>query len=506
MGRVRNSWKNLTIKNKIKVFTSSVFIAILAALLFDVWIIKLFMMDFNEIMEDNARSGEIISAINKEKDVFDTYVHSQNLEDILDEWDKTKKATLKSLDKIPLDYNRLGQERYATLYSLKTAYASYAKLRDRAIEDYQNGNLYVSTLYKVYSMQNYLSEYARRFIDVTMREGNSKYKELIPVIVNVPFLVAALGVIIFITIFEGSKMMDRSITVPVLKLAAASRKIAANDFYIDDVVVDNKDEIGELVIAFNKMKYATGEYIRALEDKREALDQLHDQEITTLEIEKQLETMNLELLKSQINPHFLFNTLNVIAGTANLEDAHTTEQMIEALSSLFRYNLKTQAKETILSQELKISRDYMYLQKMRFGSRVGFDIECNVDENVVIVPTFTFQPLLENAVIHGLSPKIEGGRIFVRINQKDDRLIIEIEDTGLGMDEERLEKIRNQLDGSVKATKGEVVGIGIGNIRKRIMGMYEDGRLEIDSVKDKGTKVTIDIPYKGESSLGGANV
>ena len=91
---------------------------------------------------------------------------------------------------------------------------------------------------------------------------------------------------------------------------------------------------------------------------------------------------------------FLFNTLNVIAGMANLEDAPTTEQMIEALSSLFRYNLKNQEKEALLFQELKIAGDYMYLQKMRFGSRVEYEVNCEVDEKTTVVPTFTFQPLL----------------------------------------------------------------------------------------------------------------
>ena len=217
-----------------------------------------------------------------------------------------------------------------------------------------------------------------------------------------------------------------------------------------------------------------------------------------LEIEKQLETMNLKLLKSQINPHFLFNTLNVIAGTANLEGASTTEQMTEALSSLFRYNLKTQATEALLSQELKIARDYMYLQKMRFGARVEFEINCEVDENRFIVPTFTFQPLLENAVIHGISPKVEGGKITVWIRSNDDRLLIDISDSGKGMDEELLEKVKKQLKvGEDTAIDADSVGIGLGNVSRRIRTMYEDGSLEINSKEEEGTTIQISIPLQG---------
>lgn len=135
-------------------------------------------------------------------------------------------------------------------------------------------------------------------------------------------------------------LMKETIMAPIFKLVHASQKIAANDFFIRDVEVDNKDELGELVRAFNKMKYATGEYIQALEEKRKTLDLLHEEELEKLETEKRLEMTKLELLKSQINPHFLFNTLNVIGGMASLEEAETTEKMIRALSALFRYNLK----------------------------------------------------------------------------------------------------------------------------------------------------------------------
>lgn len=498
MIKIRNFWKNLTIKNKIRAFTSSVFIAILAALLFDVWIIKLFMMDFNDIMEDNSHSGELVAAISSEIDTFDSYIHRSDPVDTT-EWEKSLAATQKAFDKNPLVYKRLGEERYALLSSLRTAYLSYSKARNEVIEQYQSGHLDIDKLYDVYNMQKYLNVYAQRLVDKTMREGNFSYKKLMPVIISVPFLVAALGVIIVLVIYKMSKIMDNSISVPVLKLANASRKIAANDFFIDDVEADNKDEMGELVTAFNKMKYATGEYIRGMEDRRIVLDQLHAKELENLEIEKQMETMNLELLKSQINPHFLFNTLNVIAGTANLEDAPTTEQMIEALSSLFRYNLKNQAKEALLAQELKISRDYMYLQKMRFGDRVSFEVDSDVDENKVIVPTFTFQPLLENAIIHGISRKVEGGKILIKIRQNEDKLHIEVSDTGEGMDEELLEKVRAQLEiGNEKVIDKDVIGIGLGNINRRIRTMYKGGSLRIESTKNVGTTIIIDIPMQGD--------
>lgn len=132
--------------------------------------------------------------------------------------------------------------------------------------------------------------------------------------------------------------------------------------------MQNEDELGELVHAFNKMKYATGEYIMALEEKRKTLDLLHEEELEKLETEKRLEMIKLELLKSQINPHFLFNTLNVISGMARLEEAQTTEKMILALSSLFRYNLKTPEQFVLLAKELNVPRIICICSRCASGS------------------------------------------------------------------------------------------------------------------------------------------
>lgn len=497
MSRLRNLWETLSIKNKIRLFTVSVFVVLFVALLLDVWIVKLFMIDFNAIMEDNSKGGEMVNAISREMETFDGYIRGTDSID-LDAWEKSVQDTQKAINAIPLSYKSLGDNRFAQLQSLRSAYEVYCSYRNQVITDHQSEKIYVDKLYDVYNMQQYLYSYAQRFVDSTMQEGNARYKALIPIVIRVPFIAAGLSLILFLFIVQMSRMLNGSVTVPVAKLANASRRIAANDFFIDDVEVDNKDELGDMVSAFNKMKFATGEYIKAMEEKKDALDQLHLQEMENLEIEKQLETMKLELLKSQINPHFLFNTLNVIAGNANLEGARTTEQMIEALSSLFRYNLKTHNKEVLLSQELKISRDYMYLQQMRFGSRVEFEIDSEVDENKVIVPAFTFQPLLENAVIHGISPKVEGGRVSVKIREDAQRLLIQVADTGAGMDEEILSEIKRHISaGEDGDENSEVVGIGLGNIYKRIRAMYDDGSLDIDSKKNEGTCVTITIPLHG---------
>ena len=202
---------------------------------------------------------------------------------------------------------------------------------------------------------------------------------------------------------------------------------------------------------------------------------------------RQLEAVRLQLLKNQINPHFLFNTLNMIAGTAQIEDAAATEKMIQALSRLFRYNLKSTASVMPLERELKVVQDYMYLQQMRFGKRVQYETGCDPETMEILVPSFMLQPLVENAVKHGISARSKGGRIVVRTWKQGQRLWISVADTGEGIDEDKLEKIKRAL----KEGDGSGVGIGLGNIARRLKAMYEDGEVRIESRKGCATVVQL---------------
>ena len=491
MKKINELWQNLTIKNKTTALTTLAFLSVAVLLLFDLWVVKFLTVDLNRIMEDNARVGELTDAFSAEKELFSRYVREQT-EENKKQLETQIATTGTCVFRIPSDYGRLGDERYAQLQSIRSSYGLYRVARDRVLKGEERAEEHIQNLYKIYEMQDYLISYARRFSSAAQEAGNAEYRRLLPLFYGVPAVAILTCILLFLMVIWVTRTLNHGIVAPILNLTKAARKIAANDFYIDDVKTDRKDELGELVKVFNKMKYATGEYIGALEEKREVLEQLHVREVENLEVEKQLEIMNLELLRSQINPHFLFNTLNVIEGMANLEDAETTEKMIGALSSIFRYNLKNQDTEVLLSRELKVARDYMYLQKMRFGDRVEFEVQCDVKAEEVLIPTFTLQPLLENAVVHGLSPKIEGGVIRAVFREDDGRLCVEICDSGVGMSDAVLQEIRENL----KTGNYDQVGIGIGNIYRRIKTMYENAGMEAESREGEGTVVRLYVPLR----------
>ena len=177
----------------------------------------------------------------------------------------------------------------------------------------------------------------------------------------------------------------------------------------------------------------------------------------------------------------------MIASTAQIEDAASTEKMITALSRLFRYNLKSSDSVMPLDRELNIVQDYMYLQKMRFGARIRYSIDCAPDTLEVLVPSFALQPLVENAIKHGLSSKSRGGRIHIRSRMEGTKLKLWVSDTGTGISEERLREIGKALE----REDDKKTGIGISNIYRRIHGMYQDGEMLLYSREGCGTSVVL---------------
>ena len=492
-GKLKKAWYAMTIKRKIFVFIGTVFLTMTLSAALNVWVAKFTLFDFSGILEDNAKSSELLLALEGENKLFTEYVKSPDTEKagLLDEAKERTKAAVYDL---PFAYSEIGELRYAQTWSIRNAYAVYEKKRDMLLAMDGEGKDYINRLYEVYEMQTYLQKYAGNLMTKTIEAGNENYKEILPDLISILIVALIVTLILFWFVLVVARLMHKAIVVPVMKLADTSKKIAANDFFAEDVKVENKDELGDLVRAFNKMKFATGEYITALEENRRTLDLLHEEELEKLAIEHELENMKFDLLKNQINPHFLFNTLNVIAGMANLEAAEVTEKMIRALSDLFRYNLKTREAEVPLAQELKVVEDYMYLQQMRFGKRVTYDICCEVDKELIIVPVFTFQPIVENAIIHGLSKKEEGGHIRIRIWERENRLFITVGDTGVGMEAEALENMRREL----LENGANFHGIGLENVYKRVKTMYQNGEVEIYSKAQMGTVVKLVMPKRGE--------
>lgn len=488
---LRNIWLTISIKKKIGIFAAMVILIMALSATFSICIMNFSLGGFNTILNDNSRCHDFQEALDLEIESFADYIRDAT-PDTRDQYVLSCVRTERCLRSLPFDYARIGTERYARTWSILNGYETYQAYRDELAETQVRESDFVERLYRVYKMQEYLQTYARRLVQVTLKEGNDSYQEKVPVFYNMPYLILAISAVFMGFVMFLTKILSNALVSPAVLLAQCARKIAKNDFTGEDPSVENRDEMGELVRAFNKMKRSTKGYIDTLKENHRMSELLHREEIERVEMKKQLSGARLELLKSQINPHFLFNTLNMIACMAKLEEAVTTERMISSMSSLFRYNLKTSEQIVTLARELKVVQDYMYIQQMRFGSRILYSCDLKVDAEQAMIPAFTLQPVVENAMVHGLSKKEQGGRVHVRIWEQGNRLVISVADTGLGMSEERLAEVTEAM----KERRTSRIGIGLGNIYKRIHMMYKQGEFRIASIEGRGTVIQMFIPQE----------
>jgi two-component system, LytTR family, sensor kinase len=203
------------------------------------------------------------------------------------------------------------------------------------------------------------------------------------------------------------------------------------------------------------------------------------------EQERLLLHARMEALQNQINPHFLFNTLNSISSLVRF-DPDTAREMIFKLATILRRLLNTTEAFAPLREEFEFIDNYLDIEVVRFGSeKLHVVKELDPASLDVVVPSMLLQPLIENSIKHGLAPKIEGGSIFLRSRVTNSRLIIEVEDDGVGMGSAQLDE----------STSWSGMGIGMANISERLQVLYGDtARMTIDSHEGKGTLVRIRLP------------
>ena len=493
MFTVRTKWNRLSVRYKVLFMVSCVCVFTMVLMSFYFNVQDNLMNEFARLMDDNVTCYEFQEAIKSERDAFITCVRENSRENQACYRDACE-ATRAALDALPFDYSQVGAERYARTWRIRSGYEGYAAYRDAVIgaDPAEPGDM--EDFYRVQDMQDDLSDYALSLVQLTLEEGNEVYSARDRLFRLVPVFYLLLALTAAAMILGLLWLISRHVMRPMLRMADQTRHFEQGDFSDRDIPVESGEEIGRLVTAFNHMKHALREHISTLEEKNRMAEALHRQELTRMELEKHLDRTRLEMLKSQVNPHFLFNTLHMISSMAKLEDAGTTDQMILSLSSLFRYNLRTREQEVSLAQELDALDDYIYIQQMRFDSRITYRKIIRADADRVCIPSFTLQPVVENAIVHGLSSVEAGGRITLRIWEKEDAVWVSIADNGKGMTARELE----ELKGKLRSAEQTSLGIGLGNICRRVEMMYPDGAYHIYSKPDRGTVIQFVIPQKKE--------
>lgn len=217
------------------------------------------------------------------------------------------------------------------------------------------------------------------------------------------------------------------------------------------------------------------------------------------------EEIQMLVLQSQINPHFLYNTLEAIRSEALVNGQHDLADMIESLGLFFRYNISQKGKQVTLREEIYSIENYFKIQKYRFDDRINLQINCSKDEYLNYrMPKLVLQPIVENCIYHGLEPKVGKGLVEINIWATAQRLIIEVSDDGVGIEHSKLSEMKKKIltsiiEPEVNLLKDNVLqdygGIALRNVNQRIklyFGM-EYG-LQIESYPGLGTDIELSLP------------
>ena len=206
----------------------------------------------------------------------------------------------------------------------------------------------------------------------------------------------------------------------------------------------------------------------------------------------------LDALQSQINPHFLYNTLDSIRGQALYEGAADIAEMTEALSTFFRYSISNRNSVVTLEEELENVRNYFHIQQFRFNNRFRLSIlpAPRADLEQCLLPKLTLQPIVENAIQHGMEGKLGGGSIIIRIEGTEHLIQVTVSDDGMGMNDETLRRMQARLSGdTVTDTPSSRGGLALPNVARRIRLLFgKNYTVQMMSTQGIGTDVVLTLP------------
>ena len=282
-----------------------------------------------------------------------------------------------------------------------------------------------------------------------------------------------IAVVLIIVTLIISKIVSRGITQPIQKLKQSMALVQEGDFQAGNVESDSNNEIGSLTETFNVMT-------RRIQELMEEI----------ISEQKAKRKSELKALQSQINPHFLYNTLDSIIWMAEGKKNEEVVLMTASLARFLRQNISNEEEEILICQEMEYCKNYLTIQKMRYQDKLEFEIQMEPAIGNEKIIKLVLQPLIENAIYHGLKYKESKGFLLIKGYEQDGNILFEIQDNGVGMNEETMQHIFEKHTVNYRSN-----GVGVYNVQKRIQLTYgPEYGISYTSVQGEGTTAVVKIP------------
>ena len=295
--------------------------------------------------------------------------------------------------------------------------------------------------------------------------------------------------------------MGQSITTPMFELSQMASKLSDGNFDLPDLHFKSINEVEQVASAFNQMKNSIHHYISELQKQKEMEQQIMTERVRNLKMEQLLKRMELYTMQAQMNPHFLFNTINTGVQLAIIEEADKTAEFMENLAQLFRYNIREKKFFVPLRHEIEGLKTYYNILKIRFPKTL--ELILDIDDALLdrfSCPNMILQPLVENSVLHAFKKTNNMGTIIVKIEYDDPVLVISVKDDGVGISEEL---VKDLLTPHTRDYQLGPKVMGLENVIQRCYFLYpdHDDAIDIKTVPGEGTEIIIRLHTEVEPCI-----
>ncbi|MBQ7887557.1 MAG: sensor histidine kinase [Clostridia bacterium] len=385
------------------------------------------------------------------------------------------------------------------LYSIDDAFSSYQSSSNYAAHYFygkQNVPAY-DALYEARRISAYIKEYCDLLLETYIQIGYDHHNAIEKAQHNALVMEGTALLLLLIGAVIGIRTLQDNFARPLSGLYDASVQIAEGNFDVTVSEEHGDETMRSLSRTYNTMTMSIQRMVEDLNWAQKVKTELLNEQLKNTEYQRLLEQASFLALQSQVNPHFMFNTLNSISRTIMLGRSDDAVSMINALAVLLRYNLADAYAPATLAEELEVIRQYMTIQQCRFPDRIRAEYQYDPAlAHAVHIPRFTLQPIVENAVIHGLEPKLGPGTLHIEARQDGDVCQIDIWDDGVGMSRETLEAV---LTGTHRGRKGHTNSIGVNNTKKRMQVFtHMEDCFHMESEPGKGMLVRLRLPIPGK--------
>lgn len=492
---IKEKWNNASVR--VKMLTAFI-IPITLIILMNVYMyigINLMIEKVDEIYVSNVSLNDLSEELTVLQNSMKEYLESKSTT-ALGDYYKSEQAYRETLEKIG---NESGDTEMSIMrdniinqssHYLKVVEENVIAKRGRNVEKYKAGYEEAEVMYSdlqncIYSLN--VNQFKMSTDNYSSLLSSLKIMEMITIAILV-----FIGIVNLVVVF----LVTKSMTLPLADLSRAANEVAGGNFEVEIATQEGNDEIGVVSKAFKQMVESIQKYIETIRESMQRESELKEHELV---MESRMKEVQLRSLQAQINPHFLFNTLNAGEQLAMMEGAEKTTEFIENMADFFRYNIKKINNDASIGEEIELVDKYIYILNVRFTGEIHYSKEVDPMATEIRVPSMILQPIVENAVNYGIRNIDWEGHIDLKVYKEGEMVYMSISDNGIGMEQEQIDRIiSGEAFGEVSENNSASNGVGLGNVIERLQ--IFTGRRDVLEIKsegrNKGTEFIIKVPER----------